>query len=93
MDASTLADRLFRNATAALEMYGVYLGERLGYYRALASGGPATPAELAERTGTDERYTLCQHVGDRRLAGPIARQRTGLGRIARRACERAFSGG
>lgn len=56
MKAEALADRLFRNSTAALEMYGIYLGERLGYYRALADGGPATPAQLAERTSTAERY-------------------------------------
>ncbi|MFF4650082.1 methyltransferase [Streptomyces sp. NPDC001380] len=33
----------------------VVLGERLGLFRALADGGPATPAELARRTGTVER--------------------------------------
>jgi ubiquinone/menaquinone biosynthesis C-methylase UbiE len=33
----------------------VVLGDRLGLYRALAAG-PATAAELAERTGTDTRY-------------------------------------
>jgi SAM-dependent methyltransferase len=41
---------------AALDLYVVYLGERLGLYRALSEGGWATSAELAERTGTDERY-------------------------------------
>lgn len=40
----------------ALELFTVYLGERLGLYRALATDGPATSAELAARTGTDERY-------------------------------------
>jgi 2-polyprenyl-3-methyl-5-hydroxy-6-metoxy-1,4-benzoquinol methylase len=39
----------------ALELYTMYLGERLGYYRALADG-PLTSAELAARTGTAERY-------------------------------------
>jgi 2-polyprenyl-3-methyl-5-hydroxy-6-metoxy-1,4-benzoquinol methylase len=39
-----------------LELYTIYLGERLGLYRALADHGPATSAELAERTGTAERY-------------------------------------
>ena len=34
----------------------VILGERLGLYRALAQGGPATPQDLADRTGTHERY-------------------------------------
>ena len=33
----------------------VVVGHRLGLYRALATG-PATPAELAKRTGTDPRY-------------------------------------
>jgi SAM-dependent methyltransferase len=51
-----LADRLFRDAGAALEIYTIYLGERLGLYRALAERGPATSSELAERTGTAERY-------------------------------------
>ena len=34
----------------------VLMGDRLGLYRALADGGPSTPAELAQRTGTHERY-------------------------------------
>ncbi|NUQ30188.1 MAG: methyltransferase domain-containing protein [Acidobacteriaceae bacterium] len=33
----------------------VVIGERLGLYKALA-GAPATSAELAKKTGTDERY-------------------------------------
>jgi SAM-dependent methyltransferase len=39
-------------ASAAL----VVLGDRLGLYRALADAGPLTPAGLARRTGTAERY-------------------------------------
>jgi len=53
---AALADRLFRAAAGALELYTIYLGERLGLYRALHEGGPATAAELAGRTGTTERY-------------------------------------
>jgi hypothetical protein len=34
----------------------IYLGERLGLYRALREGGPPTSGELAMRTGTNERY-------------------------------------
>jgi ubiquinone/menaquinone biosynthesis C-methylase UbiE len=34
---------------------GVVIGDKLGLYRALAEG-PATPDELARRTGTDARY-------------------------------------
>lgn len=51
-----LVERLFHDAVGALELYAVYLGERLGLYRALAEGGPATSSELAGRTGTAERY-------------------------------------
>ena len=34
----------------------VVMGDRLGYYRSLADHGPSTPAELAERTNTDQHY-------------------------------------
>jgi 2-polyprenyl-3-methyl-5-hydroxy-6-metoxy-1,4-benzoquinol methylase len=34
----------------------VVIGDRLGLYRALADGGPLTSSELAENTGTRERY-------------------------------------
>jgi SAM-dependent methyltransferase len=34
----------------------VVMGDRLGLYRALAGAGPLTSAELAQRTGTAERY-------------------------------------
>ncbi len=54
--AATLADRLFHDMIGALELFTVYLGERLGLYRAMARDGPATSAELAGRTGTAERY-------------------------------------
>jgi SAM-dependent methyltransferase len=33
----------------------VRIGEQLGLYKAMAGAGPLTPAELAERTGTNER--------------------------------------
>jgi SAM-dependent methyltransferase len=40
---------------ATVSAAGVVIGHRLGLYRALTEG-PATPAGLAGRTGTDERY-------------------------------------
>ena len=42
---------------ATLNAALVVMGDRLGYYQALADHGAATPAELAERTSTDEHYT------------------------------------
>jgi 2-polyprenyl-3-methyl-5-hydroxy-6-metoxy-1,4-benzoquinol methylase len=53
---AALAGRLRHDMVGALELFTVYLGERLGLYRALAADGPATSAELAGRTGTAERY-------------------------------------
>src|SRR5438477_7004 len=41
---------------ATLNTALVVMGDRLGLYRALAGAGPLTPTELAERTGTAERY-------------------------------------
>jgi 2-polyprenyl-3-methyl-5-hydroxy-6-metoxy-1,4-benzoquinol methylase len=42
---------------ATLNAALVVMGDRLGYYQALADNGPATPGELAERTNTSEHYT------------------------------------
>jgi hypothetical protein len=41
--------------SSPLDLHAVYLGDALGYYRALAAGA-LTSAELAARTGTAERY-------------------------------------
>src|SRR5258708_33440182 len=54
--AAALAERLFQDVVGALELFTVYLGERLGLYRALDAPGPAPSLELAGRTGTTERY-------------------------------------
>jgi SAM-dependent methyltransferase len=51
-----LVERLFGAAVAAFDLYGVYLGDRLGLYAALAERGPLTPAGLAEAAGIHERY-------------------------------------
>jgi 2-polyprenyl-3-methyl-5-hydroxy-6-metoxy-1,4-benzoquinol methylase len=50
-----LVQRLFEATLGAFDLLAVYIGSRLGLYRALTDGA-ATPAELAERTGTNERY-------------------------------------
>ena len=41
-----LAERVFGAILGALDAQVIYLGERLGLYRALADGGPATAALL-----------------------------------------------
>ena len=41
---------------ASLSSALVYIGQKLGLYKAMAEAGPVTPAELAQRTNTNERY-------------------------------------
>jgi 2-polyprenyl-3-methyl-5-hydroxy-6-metoxy-1,4-benzoquinol methylase len=41
---------------ASLHAALIVIGDKLGLYRAMADGQPVTPAELATRTGTAERY-------------------------------------
>src|SRR5215831_15053632 len=47
--------RFFSDLGATMAAGSVVVGHRLGLYSALAVG-PATPPQLAERTGTNERY-------------------------------------
>jgi SAM-dependent methyltransferase len=59
LDVDKLMSFVFRavdEVGATLNTALVVMGDRLGLYRALAGAGPLTPAELAERTGTAERY-------------------------------------
>jgi SAM-dependent methyltransferase len=51
-----LAERLFGACTGALDLLHVYVGDQLGLYGVLASHGPLTAAELAQRAGIHERY-------------------------------------
>ena len=53
-----LVERLFSSTIGAFDLAGVYVGERLGLYRALAEQGALTAGELADATGMDERYAL-----------------------------------
>jgi 2-polyprenyl-3-methyl-5-hydroxy-6-metoxy-1,4-benzoquinol methylase len=51
-----LVERLFRGGVALLEMFSIYVGDRLGLYRALAENGPSTTTQLARSAGIHERY-------------------------------------
>jgi SAM-dependent methyltransferase len=60
IDGEKLMGFVFRavdEVGATLNTALVVMGDRLGFYRALAGAGPLTPGELAERAGTAERYT------------------------------------
>ena len=59
IDTDKLMEFVFKAVSevgATLNTALVTMGDRLGLYRAMAGAGPLTPAELAERTGTAERY-------------------------------------
>jgi SAM-dependent methyltransferase len=59
LDQEKLNEMLHRGVNdfgATFHAACVVLGDKLGLYKGLASGGPQTPLELAKRTGTTERY-------------------------------------
>jgi SAM-dependent methyltransferase len=59
IDEQELHDYLGRfvvDLGATVQAANVLIGDKLGLYKALAEAGPSTPAELAERTDTAERY-------------------------------------
>ena len=59
VDGDKLMQFVFRavdEVGATLNAALVVMGDKLGLYRALAGSGGLSPAELAERTGTAERY-------------------------------------
>jgi 2-polyprenyl-3-methyl-5-hydroxy-6-metoxy-1,4-benzoquinol methylase len=51
-----LVERIFGSCIGFMEVLSIYVGDRLGFYRALADGGEATALQLAARTDTHERY-------------------------------------
>ena len=54
-DREAFVRRLTDSMSGAFDVATAYLGLRLGLYRSLADDGPATAAELAVRTSTNER--------------------------------------
>jgi SAM-dependent methyltransferase len=56
MDTTEISRRLFDAVLGAMDMWSVYLGEKLGLYVTLAQRGPLTSAELAEAARIDPRY-------------------------------------
>ncbi len=54
--AEAFVGRLFEAALGTVDVLTVFIGDRLGLYKALHDGGPATPSELASRCSVNERY-------------------------------------
>jgi len=55
-DSDAFAGRLLQSSLGMLEVLSVYLGDRLGLYRAMAGRSGVTPGELASIAGCHERY-------------------------------------
>ncbi len=51
-----LAERVLESVIGSFDVASIYLGDRLGYYTAIADAGAMTAGELAARTGTYPRY-------------------------------------
>jgi ubiquinone/menaquinone biosynthesis C-methylase UbiE len=52
----TLSERIFHSTIQSLELFGIYLGKRLGLYKVLEKSGAMTPGDLARAAGLHERY-------------------------------------
>ena len=62
--------RFVGDLATAMHLSTVLVGDRLGLYEAMADGAPLTATQLAERTGTDERY-VCEWLSAQAAAGIV----------------------
>jgi 2-polyprenyl-3-methyl-5-hydroxy-6-metoxy-1,4-benzoquinol methylase len=79
-----LSDRLFQATIQTMELFGVYLGKRLGLYATLHARGPMTVAGLAAAAGIAERYAR-EWLEQQAVAGFVA-----VDDAARPAAERTY---
>ncbi len=49
-------ERLLNSVAGTFDIFSIYIGNKLGFYQALAANGPLTSTKLATKTGTQERY-------------------------------------
>ena len=81
VDTEKLMSFVFRaveEVGASLGTALVVMGDKLGLYRAMAGAGPLTSAELADRTGTGERYV--REWLNAQAAGGVVEYDPGTGR-------------
>lgn len=64
-------ERMLRSTSGLFDIFTVYMGDRLGYYQALAQHGGLTSTELAETTQTYERYAR-EWLEQQTVAGILA---------------------
>lgn len=70
-DVDAFADRVFRQSLDAMETFAIYVGERLGLYRALADAGALSASAFATATGMHERYAR-EWLEQQAVAGVLA---------------------
>jgi SAM-dependent methyltransferase len=78
-----LVGRIFQSMLGAMDLFNLYLGDRLGLYRALAEGGAATSGDLAARTGIAERYAR-EWLEQQAVGGILEVDDAGKDAVARR---------
>jgi SAM-dependent methyltransferase len=81
--SAALAERLFQATLSTWDVATVYLGHRLGLYRALSEVEPATSKELTTATGLTERY-LREWLEQQAVAGILECQNPDTGALERR---------
>jgi len=54
----TFVEQMVTDMAAAMSGVMTNIGHKLGFYKAMAGAGPLTPAQLAQKTNTHERYVL-----------------------------------
>jgi 2-polyprenyl-3-methyl-5-hydroxy-6-metoxy-1,4-benzoquinol methylase len=52
----TFVERMLQSTAGLFNIFTIYMGDRLGYYQALATNAWMNSNELAKQTGTHERY-------------------------------------
>ena len=81
--ATTLDERVVNATVGALELYGIYLGDRLGLYDALRQRGASTADALADAAAIDRRYVR-EWLEQQAVAGVLTVEEVTEGAEARR---------
>ena len=77
--ADEFAERVLGSVLGWIDTMSIHIGDRLGWYDALAASGPLSPAALAAVTGTAERYAR-EWLEQQAASGILTIEETGLDR-------------
>jgi SAM-dependent methyltransferase len=78
-----LMESFLQFMSGAFNIFSIYIGDRLGLYRALTEQGPATAKELAKQTNTNARYVR-EWLEQQTIAGIVEVEDEKLGADERR---------